>query len=329
VTEERTRTRPREVPVTRLPDPLSREKMRNEILDGLRTPPRSIPCKYLYDERGSRLFARICELEEYYPTRTEIGILREHVDEMADLLGPDTLLVEYGTGEGLKTRLLLDALEEPAAYVPIDISKEALAEAAAGLRERFPELEVLPVCADYTADYPLPRPSRPPRRRAVFFPGSTPGNFSPDDAGEFLRHVADVVGPGGGVLLGLDRKKDPEILVRAYDDAEGTTAEFNLNLLRRLNRELGADFDLDRWSHRARWNEPASRVEMHLVSEVEQKVRLAETEIPFVAGETIHTENSHKFDRESIAGLADDTGLRVERDWTDPEDYFGVFYLVA
>jgi dimethylhistidine N-methyltransferase len=298
-----------------------------DVLAGLSRARKTLPCKYLYDERGSALFERICELDEYYPTRTELAILAAYADEMAERLGARCLLVEYGSGSGRKTRLLLDHLCEPAGYVPIDISSEALAASARALAADYPGLEVLPVCADYTEPLELPRPARPAARRGVFFPGSTIGNFTPLEAQRFLGRMARVAGVGGGMLIGVDLRKDRSVLEPAYDDALGVTAAFNKNLLARINRELGADFELDRFRHLARWNAAAGRVEMHLVSEVEQRVRVADAEFRFAAGETIHTENSYKYALDEFAALAAQAGLAVRRVWTDRDAMFSVQYL--
>jgi dimethylhistidine N-methyltransferase len=301
----------------------------SEVLAGLRGEPKTLPCKWLYDERGSALFEAICELDEYYVTRTELGITRAHAAEMAAWLGPRCLLVEYGSGSGHKTRILLGALDDPVAYVPIDISRAALAASAAGLRAARPGLPVLPVCADYTADYVLPRPARRPRRTAVYFPGSTIGNFTPAQARRFLAHVAEACGPGGGLLIGVDLRKGRETLERAYDDAAGVTAAFNRNLLVRINRELGADFPVGRFRHVALWNADAGRVEMHLESEVAQEVRVAGERIRFAAGERIHTESSYKWRLEDFRALAAAAGWRLVRAWTDAEGLFSVQYLAA
>lgn len=302
--------------------------LRHDVLAGLHDQPRRLPCKYFYDQAGSRLFDRICELPEYYLTRTELGILRRHAAEMAACLGEDCLLIEYGSGSSVKTRLLLDALASPAGYVPIDISGEHLAQAAAQLAAAYPGLEVLPVCADYSNGHPVPVPRRPVRRRVGFHPGSTLGNLEPVEARDFLQRVARNCGPDGGLLLGIDLVKDAAILQAAYDDDAGVTAAFNLNLLRRLNRELGADFRLDRFRHRARWNDVAERMEMHLVSLRAQTVTVAGIAIDFAAGETIHTENSHKYRLPQFAEFAATAGLRLERTWQDDAGWFAVCYLV-
>jgi dimethylhistidine N-methyltransferase len=299
-----------------------------EVLDGLRRPEKELPCKYFYDERGSWLFDRICELDEYYLTRTELAIL-DRSPEMAALLGPGCLLVEFGSGSGLKTRLLLDHLREPAAYVPVDLAREHLLHSAAELRALYPGLEVLPLCADFTGDLELPAPRRPATRRAVFFPGSTIGNFGPAETDRLLRRIARLCGPGGALLLGTDLRKDPALLEAAYNDREGVTAEFNLNLLRRINRELDADFDLDAFRHVAVYDRQHGCIEMHLVSRHEQTVRLADTTILFAQDETIRTEYSYKYDLEEFREQAAGAGLNVVRVWTDERRLFAVQYLTV
>lgn len=311
------------------PRDLERERFLADALYGLRQRRKTLPCKYFYDAEGSKLFDQICVLPEYYPTRTELAILRAHAAEMAQGLGPETLLVEYGSGSSVKTRLLLDRLARPAAYVPVDISREHLLETALALRLDYPGLEILPVCADFTAAVALPKPRRPAARRAVYFPGSTIGNFSEAGAIALMAGVARQVGPGGAFLVGVDLAKDPRVLERAYDDAAGVTAAFNLNLLARMNRELDADFDLRRFRHRAVWAPGPSRIEMHLVSTVEQVVRVDGAEIRFERGESICTEHSHKYTLPGFARLARRAGLAVRRVWTDPGERFSVQYLEA
>ena len=303
---------------------LERERFRTDALRGLSRPDKSLPCKYFYDAEGSKLFDQICTLREYYPTRTELGILRAHAAEMARALGPELLLIEYGSGSSIKTRLLLDRLVRPAAYVPVDISREHLFESALALRLDYPDLAVLPVCADFASRFTLPRLARPAARRAVYFPGSTIGNFSEPAAVALLAGMARLVGPGGVCLVGVDLIKDANVLERAYDDARGVTAAFNLNLLARLNRELDANFDLRRFRHRAVWVEEASRVEMHLVSDAEQTVHVDGVPIHFAAGESICTEHSHKYSLEGFSRLARRAGLRVHRVWTDRQRRFSV-----
>lgn len=300
-----------------------------DVLAGLAATPKTLPCKYLYDARGSELFDRICELEEYYPTRTELAILRAHAAAIARRLGPRALLVEYGTGSARKTRILLDALEDPVAYVPVDISGEHLARSAAALDRRHPELEVLPVAADFTAAFTLPQPRREPGRRVAFFPGSTIGNFAGADARAMLSSIARTCGPGGGLLIGADLDKDPAVLERAYDDAAGVTAAFNRNLLARIDRELDADFDLDRFRHEARYDRERLRIEMRLVSTVDHTVRIDGHAIRFAAGEPIITEHSHKYTLGGFAALARSAGWEVVEVWTDEREWFSVQYLQA
>jgi dimethylhistidine N-methyltransferase len=304
------------------------ERFLADVLDGLCRTARTLPCKYFYDELGSRLFDRICELDEYYLTRTELAILRR-APEMVALLGPACLLVEFGSGSGLKTRLLLDHLPEPAAYVPVDLARGHLLQSAAELAARYPGLEILPLCADFAGDLELPMPRRPAARRAVFFPGSTIGNFGPDETHQLLRRIARLCGPGGGLLLGTDLRKDPAVLEAAYNDREGVTRAFNLNLLRRINRELGADFDLDAFRHAAVYNRARGRIEMHLVSRRAQEVHVGGTAIRFAEGETICTEYSYKYDLDEFRAQAAAAGLDVARVWTDERRYFAVQYLIV
>lgn len=304
-------------------------RFRDEVWAGLAAPRKTLPCKYFYDARGSALFEAICELPEYYPTRTELEILERHAAAMAARLGGRCLLVEYGSGSSRKTRLLLDQLRDPAGYVPIDISRAALADSARALRAAYPGLEVLPVCADYTTELDLPQPRKPAARRGVYFPGSTIGNFTPPQAQRFLAHMARIAGPGGGLLIGVDLRKDRATLERAYDDAAGVTAAFNLNLLARINRELGGGFALDRFEHRALYDERAGRVEMHLVSTAAQTVHVGGRAFRFERGETIHTENSYKYDLPGFAALATGAGLAIREVWTDPARRFSVQYLAG
>jgi dimethylhistidine N-methyltransferase len=303
-----------------------RERFLADVLAGLAQDPKTLPCKYFYDERGSALFDRICTLPEYYPTRTELAILRRHAGAMAAALGPRCLLVEYGSGSSTKTRLLLDRLAAPAAYVPVDISREHLLHSAQALAAHYPALRVIPVCADFTQPFALPEVSGA-ARVVGYFPGSTIGNFAPAEARKFLASVAEQCGAGGALLIGVDLEKPRSVLEPAYDDARGVTAEFNRNLLRRVNRELGGDFDLAAFDHRAFWNAALGRVEMHLVSRRDQVVHLAGRTIPFAKGESIHTENSHKYEIGGFAELSAAAGFGVERVWTDDAGLFSVQLL--
>ncbi|MEX0886349.1 MAG: L-histidine N(alpha)-methyltransferase [Phycisphaeraceae bacterium] len=290
-----------------------------------RTPP-ELPCKYLYDAHGSALFDRICDLPEYYPTRTELAIMGDHAREMAAALGPDVALVEIGSGASRKTPLLLAAMQRPACYVPIDISPTALTDAAEALARRFPDLPIHPLCADYTAGpLELPAAALHAPRRAVYFPGSTIGNFHPPDAERFIARLAQLVGPGGRLLVGVDQRKDPDILEHAYNDSQGVTAAFNRNILTRLNRDASGDFDIDRFRHRAIWNDAESRIEMHLVATGDTTAQLAGQRFDFSAGEFIRTECSYKHTADSFAAIA--RGCTIERTWMDERRYFAVHAL--
>jgi dimethylhistidine N-methyltransferase len=302
-------------------------QFRADVLAGLSRPQKRLPAKYFYDAAGSRLFDQITELPEYYPTRTELGILRAHAAEMAARCGPRCLLIEPGAGSLTKVRLLLDRLDRPAGYVPVDVSGEHLRGAAAALADDYPALPVTPVVADFTRPFALPDSAA--SRRVAFFPGSTVGNFDPPEADALLKRFARLVGPGGGVLIGIDLRKDVVVLERAYDDAAGVTAAFNLNLLVRINRELDADFDLGAFRHRAFYNRERSRIEMHLVSDGAQRVRVCGRAFDFRPGESIHTENSHKYDVTEFAARAAACGLRLDETWTDEQNYFAVLYLTA
>ena len=299
-----------------------------DAVAGLTRSPKTLPCKWLYDAEGARLFEAITRLPEYYPTRTEMLILAKAAPEIAALCGAGTSVVEFGSGDGSKVSLLLSAMDAPAAYVPVDIAAEWLAGAAARVAEEQPGLMVLPVVADFTRHFPLPA-ALPPGPRLGFFPGSTIGNFTPDEAVGFLRRARDVLGAGAQMVLGADLVKARTVLEAAYDDAAGVTAAFNLNLLDRLNREAGADFDLDGFRHDARWNPDAERVEMHLVSRYAQVAALAGRRILFAEGESIHTENSHKYRPERLRALAEAGGWEAVQMWTDPAKLFSVWLLRA
>jgi dimethylhistidine N-methyltransferase len=299
----------------------------DEVLRGLRSPQKELPCKLFYDEVGSDLFEQITALDEYYPTRVEARIMRDAGAEIAARLGPECLLIEYGSGSSTKTRILLDHLERPVAYVPIDISREQLQRSADEVARMYPRLRVEPVCADYTAPFEVPEVEGHLGRPVAYYPGSTIGNFVPEDARQFLARIADVCGPGGGLLIGVDLKKDPLMLHRAYNDALGITAAFNLNILRRLNRELGADFSLDHFRHYAFYNPVFDRVEMHLVSLRQQVVHVGHVCIHFDRGESIWTEGSYKYNLHEFDELAAAAGWRVEQVWTDDRALFSVQYL--
>ena len=299
-----------------------------DLLAALSASPRSIAPKYFYDAQGSALFDRICELPEYYPTRTEVSILRNQAPQIAEAIGPDAEIVEFGAGSLMKIRLLLDAMERPARYLPIDISGEHLSQAAARLQQDYAGLEVVPVVADYTQDLILPRTAAGGGRRVGFFPGSTIGNFTLPQALHFLRMAARVL-RGGALLLGADLFKNPAVLHAAYNDAQGVTAAFNLNLLARANRELGADFDLAGFAHSAFYNAPMRRIEMHLVSLCDQQVKVAGRRFSFAEGDSLHTENSHKFTVDGLRALAVEAGFKPGKVWTDPDRLFSLHWLQA
>lgn len=301
--------------------------MQQEVLAGLQQSPKTISSKYFYDARGCELFDRICELPEYYPTRTELGIMESAAGDMAQCIGNEVVLIEYGSGASIKTRLLLESLGEVAAYVPLDIASEHLQETADALRRQFPGLRVIPHQADFTQPIQLPD-SVPGGRRVVYFPGSTIGNLRPLDAVELL-HRAAVLCPHGGMLLGIDLEKDTATLEAAYNDEAGVTAEFNLNALRHINREAGADFELEAFQHRATYNADKQRIEMHLDAVCDTTVTIGHVTISFREGESIRTELSHKYDLDTFPQLARAAGMRVEKVWTDPRKWFAVVWLAS
>ena len=307
----------------------TKENFRDEVLDGLSKSPRQLPYKFFYDQRGAQLFQEICDLPEYYITRTEIEILRLHGADMAKALGPQVELIGLGTGAGTKTRILLEELHNPAVYVPIDISKEQLEQSSARFREMFPTLQVLPVCVDYLEPFELPLPRRLSSRSVIYFPGSTIGNFEPEIASELLARLVDVAGDGGGLPIGVDLQKDRDVLERAYNDAAGVTAQFNKNLLVRINRELEADFDLNRWQHHAIYSPSEGRIEIYLISDKEQTVHIGAREFQFRAGEEILTEYSYKHTIAGFIELARKAGFHFEQVWTDDARWFGVFYFTV
>lgn len=306
-----------------------RERFLAEVLNGLRKPQKELPSKYFYDELGAQLFQRICILEEYYIPRAEASIMEAYIGEMVDLIGPRALVVEYGSGDCNKVRLLLDNLHDAVAYVPIDISREQLLRVANDLDSNYPDLEILPVCADYMSEFVMPVPKRFSDRVVVYFPGSTIGNFDPVPARNFLEHIARVCGPDGVLLIGVDLKKDPRVLHSAYNDSEGVTAAFNLNLLRRINDELDCDFQLDAFKHYAFYNSRKGRVEMHLVSQRDQVVHVGGATILFARDESIWTESSYKFSLDEFQRMAAIAGFEVEKVWTDEQQWFSVQCLVV
>jgi dimethylhistidine N-methyltransferase len=305
------------------------DRFRDDVVNGLQKQQKELPCKYFYDERGSYLFECICGLDEYYIPRTETAIMKTAIEQIAELLGPEVLLIEYGSGSSTKTQILLDHLPDLTAYMPIDISREQLIEATEDLIQRYPRLTIVPVCADYTRGFSLPDIKGPVSRSVAYFPGSTIGNLDPNEARQFLAHVARLCGPGGGLLIGVDLKKDPAMLHRAYNDSDGVTAQFNLNILERINRELDGKFQVAYFEHYAFYNPQESRVEMHLVSRRDQKVRLDSTSVSFARGESIWTESSYKYNLDEFALLADNAGFAVEHVWTDEQHLFSVQYLLC
>jgi L-histidine Nalpha-methyltransferase len=300
------------------------ERFAEDVRRGLARARKATPPKWLYDARGSALYELICDQPEYYPPRLETTLLEEHGDELADAIGPDALVFEYGAGNARKTALLLAALRRPAAYVPVDISREPLLAATEALGARFPRLAVRPVLADFTAPFTLPVSDLRCARRVAFFPGSTIGNLDPPEAVALLRRMARDAGPGGRLVIGVDLPKEEAALVAAYDDAQGVTAAFNLNLLARMNRELGGEFRLSSFQHRAVWEPRFSRVEMHLVSLEPQVVPVAGSVFRFAEGEPIQTECAYKWEPRAFDALATIAGWTAETAWTDDRAWFAV-----
>jgi len=300
----------------------TRDEFLSDVINGLRQRPASIPPKYFYDAKGSKLFDAITELAEYYPTRSEIALLKQHADEIAGEVGTGSLLVEPGGGSCAKVHILLKGLK-PCAYVPMDISKDHLQMAAQELAAQFPWLEIHAACTDFTREMKMP-PSAPQGTKVAFFPGSSIGNFDPAGAVAFLQSIATLVGPGGYLLIGVDLKKDKKILEAAYDDAAGVTAQFNLNLLARINRELGGNFDLAQWQHLALYNEALGRIEMHLRSRCQQTVKIGSESFDFAQDETIHSENSYKYSVEEFNALATQAGFVSQQVWVDDKQLFSI-----
>lgn len=301
--------------------------MRSDVLAALARRPRQLSSKYFYDARGSALFEQICEQPEYYLTRAELALMRTHIDAITKRLGPDVLLLEYGSGSGLKTRMLLEHLANPVAYMPVEISRAALMASVEHLRGSFPDIEMLPVCADFTQGLSLPEPRHKPRRCVIYFPGSTIGNFDSEYAVSLLRHMHDEMGENGAALVGVDLVKDPAVIEAAYNDAAGITARFTLNMLAHFNRELDADFDLDAFAHHAHYDPGTERVETSIVSRVDQDVEVAGETFHFDAGENLRVELSCKYSLVSFAQLAARANLRVAEVWQDPEQLFSLQLL--
>lgn len=295
---------------------------------GLGAYPKRLPSWLFYDERGSALFERICEQPEYYLTRCEVALMAEHSAAIADALGSDVRLVEYGSGNALKTGMLLQHLHAAVAYVPVEISMDPLRQSVDRLAREFPQLPLQPLCADFSKPLRLPIPPRAPRRTVLYFPGSTIGNFEGREAAVLLRKMRNEMGDAGGLLIGVDLKKDPALIEAAYNDAAGVTADFTLNMLTRLNREIGSNFDLSAFAHRAHYNPMAGRIETHIVSRRAQQVKVGRASVAFREEETIHVEYSCKYSLDDFAALAARAGLAVLRVWLDPQQMFSVQYLV-
>ena len=299
-----------------------------DVVEGLSRPQKALQCKYFYDEVGSRLFDQICELDEYYLTRTERKIITDNAQEMAQQIGTEVMLVEFGSGSSIKTTLLLDALQDPVAYVPLDISEDHLIKTAKDLQKKYPRIEVLPLVADFTKSFQLPKSNRPASHSAVFFPGSTIGNFLPIEATQMLKTIAGILGPDGGMLIGIDLQKDPAIIEAAYNDAKGITDAFNLNVLHRVNRELSGNFNVDQFSHYAAYNAEMGRVEIYVVSQCQQTVTIADKQFEFAADEKVFTEYSHKYTVDGFVALAQQAGFALHKHWTDEDQLFAVLHLV-
>ncbi len=305
---------------------LTQNNILEEVINGLSQQQKQLPSKLFYDEKGSALFNEICDLEEYYPTRTEMQIMMDNIEEIGSLLGEGTLLMELGSGSSTKIRLLLDHIPGLAGYVPIDISAEHLIQSCASLKNEYPELNIYTLAADYTKDFKLPSIDNSYDHIAAYYPGSTIGNFKPDEAKDFLKRIAKIVGKNGGMIIGVDLKKNKKIVEAAYNDKKGVTADFNLNMLSHINDELDSNFDVNKFSHLAFYNELKGRIEMHLVSEENQKVGLNGTSIYFEKGEDILTEYSYKYSVEDFACLVSDI-FEVRKVWTDKNNLFSIQYL--
>lgn len=312
--------------VNALAVPEFNDEMYRDVLSGLRADPPEIPAKYLYDDRGSRLFNQICDLDEYYLTDTEIELTKSHVDDIAARIGSRARLVELGAGSGLKTRILLEHLHDLAAYVPVDISTEELKRCARRLSEEYPDVDIHPVSADYTDSWTLPRNGFE-GRTVFYYPGSTVGNFHPEQSRQFLRRMARLAGPRGAMVIGVDLHKDRDVLEAAYNDSQGVTAEFTLNLLRRINRECGADFQLEDFRHQAIYQEDQHRIQVRLCSQCDQQVNFPDATFQFDDGDWIVAEYSYKYTIEGFAQLAEQANWRTRAIWTDDDQLFSLWYL--
>ncbi|AHA29923.1 L-histidine N(alpha)-methyltransferase [Exiguobacterium sp. MH3] len=301
------------------------QNMRLEVIEGLMREQKVLPAKYFYDHIGSQLFEQITQQPEYYPTRTELAILEQHRAEIARSIGDVHTLIEYGSGSSRKIQILLETFTHLDTYMPIDISKDFLMESARQLSERYPALHIKAVCGDYSQSISLPVEES--QKRVIFFPGSTIGNFEPEEAMRFLRHSSRILETGDGFLIGVDLKKSVDVLERAYNDAAGVTAAFNLNMLTHLNQMLEGTFDVTRFEHHAFYNEEKGRIEMHLRSQLDQLVQVGDVTVPFKQGETIHTENSYKYSKEEFETLARQSGFHSVNCWIDDDERFSVHYL--
>jgi dimethylhistidine N-methyltransferase len=306
------------------------DDFRMAVLDGLSKPQKSIPAKFFYDRKGSQLFDLICEAPEYYVTRTELGIIEDIQSEVRSIISSGVSVIEYGCGSSLKIRALLSALSEPAEYIAIEISKSHLITTATQIALDYPDLSVGGICADFSQLVEWPQQAKKNQlKRLAFFPGSTIGNQTPQEAGKFLKDIRHMLGDEGKLIIGVDLKKDVDVLTRAYNDVGGYTADFNLNLLHRIKSELNADLDISTFSHNAFYNEQAGRVEMHLVSQLKQVIQIDEIEFSFEAGESIHTENSYKYSQIEFTDLAAKSGFDLLKSWSDRSNYFAVYCMQA
>ncbi len=301
--------------------------MQKEVLEGLSKPQKRLPSKYFYDTKGSDLFEQITRLDEYYLTDCEKEILQNNIKEISDRIGPEVMLIELGSGSSYKTRFLLEELTDLSTYIPVDISEEFLLKTVNQLRLEYPKISIIPVFADYTSHFELPVSENSSQKQVAFFPGSTIGNFDPEEAWAFLNNVADITAEDSEMLIGVDLKKDTDVLEAAYNDQQGITAQFNKNILMHLNRVLDANFDVEQFRHKAFYNEDAGRIEMHLVSSQKQTVIIGDKTIDFEEDESIHTENSYKYSLEEFEELVADW-YSVEKVWTDEKDYFSLQYLI-
>ena len=305
---------------------LTSPTMLEEVIEGLRKDQKTLPSKYFYDQRGSQLFEEITELDEYYPTRTEMSIMQNNMPDIIRTLGSDIILAELGSGSSKKTRLLLDHLSCITSYVPIEISEQYLAKVVQNLTQEYPDLQIDPVCTDYTVPFQLPAISKPYNNIVLFYPGSTIGNFQPSKAKAFLRNLSTLLDPGDGMLVGVDLKKDISVLEAAYNDRQGVTAQFNKNILRHINRKLDGNFDSGYFKHHAFYNEDEGRIEMHLIANTDHKVVVSGEKFHFEKGESIHTENSYKYNITEFENLVNQW-FSVKKIWTDANDYFSIQYL--